>query len=488
MKAAYPSAWRDAYACFLLRSLDLLRQSGRAGILAMHSFMFTGGFEKLRQELTNQSAVEGIAHFGPGLFEVGNPGTLQTVAVILRRETCAEARQKQTISAWRLVDEADKESALKRPAGFRIRQKDLEKLPRGPWSYWAGPKLLRIFARHRPLSEIAPPRQGLATTDNGQFVRYWWEVEPPGYSGPRPRWVPYVKSGRFRRWYEAPRHRVDWEDEGRRIKESIVRRYPYLNGKWAWVAKNAQFYGRAGITYSYLTSGAFSARRLEAGSIFDVAGSSLFPDEPLVMLAILNSSTAAELLAIINPTVNFQVGDLCQLPIPRGGEQLSPLVSRAIEIQKTLDSFDETTTDFIEPLPWNDGEAVLGELQRELAAIEGQIDRGVSEWYGIRHVPRDSPPPSPLDRVDLARRWVSYALRRIMFGAKDRQTNLTKVRSEIRALLPDGKIESALGSLEDFFAGPFQKWHAQLYRNRPLFCLNGDGIISFSQSVRRQTD
>ena len=56
--------------------------------------------------------------------------------------------------------------------------------------------------------------------------------------------------------------------------------------------------------------------------IFDVAGSSLFPEDVPTMLAILNSSAVRQLLAAINPTVNFQVGDLRELPIPRGSSDV----------------------------------------------------------------------------------------------------------------------------------------------------------------------
>lgn len=85
---------------------------------------------------------------------------------------------------------------------------------------------------------------------------------------------------------------MNWEDDGREIKQAIVDRYPYLNGQWQWVAKNSAWYGREGITYSYLTSGSFSARKLETGTIFDVAGSSLFPQDSLAILGVLNSRAA----------------------------------------------------------------------------------------------------------------------------------------------------------------------------------------------------
>jgi hypothetical protein len=222
-----------------------------------------------------------------------------------------------------------------------MRQSDLQSMPRGAWSYWTPPVVRAAFARMPRLADLSPPRQGLATTDNARFVRFWWEVEPisaaPAAGATPGRWFPYAKGGRFRRWYEAPRHRVNWEDDGRQIKQSIVERYPYLNGKWEWVAKNASCYGRpGGVCWSYLTSGCFSARRLEAGSIFDVAASSVFPEDPLGLLALLNSNAAAQLPAAINPTVNFQVGDLGELPFPKTlPRELGELAARGIELQRT---------------------------------------------------------------------------------------------------------------------------------------------------------
>ena len=320
MKKKYPAGWRDAYACFILKSLELLRPGGRAGILCMHSFMFTGAFEKLRRQVFSQAAVKTAGHFGPGLFDIGNPGTLQTVAFVAEKL----AADKRGVF-FRLVEEDDKEDSLREAIrgakGFEVSGDELNGSPCAAWMYWTDGAIRRAFGKCRRLGEIAPPRQGLATTDNLRFVRYWWEVEEPGFCGERVRWIPYAKGGRFCRWYEAARHRVDWEDDGRRIKRAIVTRYPYLNGQWSWVAKNSAWYGRAGITYSYLTSGRFSARMLEEGTYFDVAGSALFPEDRLTVLGILNSSAARKLLGAINPTVNFQVGDLRLLPMPDGAPE-----------------------------------------------------------------------------------------------------------------------------------------------------------------------
>jgi hypothetical protein len=275
-----------------------------------------------------------------------------------------------------LIDHHEKQSALlKRESAHRTLQRNLRTSPRGAWCYWLTARQRDVFATLPKLGEISPPRQGLATTDNARFVRFWWEVPT------NDTWFPYVKSGRNRRWYESPQHRVNWRDDGAQIKQSIVERYPYLDGQWQWVAKNAQHYFKPGITYSYLTSGQFSARQLGAGAIFDVAGSSLFPDDVPTMLAILNSSVARQLLAAINPTVNFQVGDLRELPIPSGSSQaLRADVLRAIEITRRLDQFDETSPDCAMPC---DDEKEFTALHRELRNVESRIDQTVAEMYGL---------------------------------------------------------------------------------------------------------
>jgi hypothetical protein len=529
MKQRYRAGWRDACTCFLQRSLQFAREGGYVGILAMQSFMFTGAFEKLRRELARLAAIEAIAQFGPGLFEIGNPGTLQTAVVVMRKEADETKREENEVMALRLVEVEGKEGAMRRlghsrtgaavatmPASpisarnaergdagvaatkiegrewvFRITQREMLSAPRGAWVYWLSPQMRHVFRTCRKLGDIAPPRQGLATTDNARFVRYWWEVEPTRADAPcrasLDTWFPYVKSGRFRRWFESPRHRVNWADDGREIKQSIAQRYPYLNGRWEWVAKNSQFYGRAGVTYSYLTAGQFSARLMPAGAIFDVAGSALFPEDPLTMLAILNSATAQQLLHAVNPTVNFQVGDLANLPIPRArDERLHVLAERAVSLQRKLDGFDETSPEFLSPAPWK-GESLDGILS-EIGCVEREIDQSVAKLYGLMQDER-SRNCETAELCEQARRWISFVIGRVMgrWGC-DREidllplcpspsTILQRLRAELIALtnaVAAREIEEAVGGIEAFLAAPFYAWHVKLYRHRPTYWALGD--------------
>ena len=484
LKSRYPLAWRDTCVCFIPRCLELLKPGGRLGILLMQSFLFTAAYEKLRAALLASSAIETAAHFGSNLFDVGNPGTLQTIALCFRA-----GASSQLATFYRLVEEADKQTSLQRaiqdahsPLRFCATSEDLARKPRGAWMYWITPAEQKTFETLPSLGSIAPPRQGLATTDNRRFVRWWWEVEPPNFVGSRPRWKPYAKGGRFRRWHESPQHRVNWEDDGAEIKAAIISRYPYLNGQWQWVAKNAQFYGRSGITYSYLTSAQFSARLLDAGAIFDVAGSALFPDDPLTLLAIMNSRTASRLLAAINPTVNFQVGDLRQLPIPCAADkELNLLAARAVIAAKKLESFDETSPVFSVPAAWNENE--IETLHAELATLQSQIDARVAELYQLPNSATPSPEIPARNTVDHARRWASYALGVWLgrFGSARGEIAMLcpldpKLADDLRDILSErvgakslSEIEIHLGGFPRFFARDFFPWHNRLYKNSPVY-------------------
>ena len=498
------------------------RPGGRVGVLAMQSFMFTGSYEKLRARIAERADVEQLAHFGPGLFGIGNPGTLQTVGLVAcaRGMGATEPTNPSPILAFALTEIAaeHKEAALRAaidrinraPAGpsmpgpspddanacptHCLPREELASLPRRTWAYWVDAPLRRAFRDFVPLARIAPPRQGLATTDNFRFVRYAWEVEPTNRQAPAQattgRWMPYAKGGGFRRWHQAPRHRVNWEDDGREIKQAIVDRYPYLNGQWRWVAKNTGYYGRPGVTWSYLTSGRFSARRHEAGAIFDVAGSSFFPDDIPQMLAILNSSVADRLLKAINPTVNFQVGDLAQLPIPPAiPPELGRLATEAIELQQSLGTYDETAPDFCQPPAWERAAERATAIAARLCRIESNIESNVCELYGV--APAESAQRAAVsaesvteDRVELARRWVSFAIglllgrweggppgRVLQLDPPDDQTlsGLRRVLAERAGESAAREIEGQFPSLARFVATGFFPWHVRQCRRRPPY-------------------
>lgn len=89
-------------------------------------------------------------------------------------------------------------------------------------------------------------------------------------------------------------------------------------------------------------------------------------------------------LRLINPTVNFQVGDLARLPVPRTSrDTLHRLVEQAVALAKADCEENETTWDFIAPPDWPDGIRKGAERHSQLAEIEHQIDEEIYRLYGI---------------------------------------------------------------------------------------------------------
>ena len=54
----------DKYSLFIERSLSLLANSGRLGIIVPHKFMITTAGASVRQLLTKTGLLEGLVHFG----------------------------------------------------------------------------------------------------------------------------------------------------------------------------------------------------------------------------------------------------------------------------------------------------------------------------------------------------------------------------------------------------------------------------------------
>jgi len=446
----YPDAKGDLYAAFIQRCIELADINGRVGMLTMHSFMFICSYEDLRKYVMDRCSIETMAHLGPGLFDVGNPGTLQTVAYILRYEPDAARHATAQGTFFRLVNEPDTESKCtyfertlacmrcgqEDPAVYCCHQEDFKSIPGCPWVYWITPGLRRLFVELPMLGEIEQPRVGLQTGDNFRFLRYWWELgkslvafncsssEKAQASGKR--WFPCMKGGSFRRWYGNQDYTINWEQDGRELKSL----------RPVSVIRNPSFYFQPGITWTYITSGKFNARLSPEGFIFDHAGNSLFPKEVNFLLGIMNSSLARYTLDLINPTINSEVGDLARLPIPsQSSDRLEDLVSRAISLAQADAAEDETTFDFIVP-PWNASfDDTLTELQLRkdaLKDVEQAIDEEVYQLYAISDEDRtaiESELAGPaakwkeaeeeneqncFDNEELALCWISYVVGIVM--------------------------------------------------------------------------
>jgi hypothetical protein len=263
LKDQYPEGKSDLYAAFIIRCQELARQQGFIGMLTMHSFMFISSYEPLRDTLRQNVCVETLAHFGGGLFAVGNPGTLQTAAHVLRKEPDLEKRQEHQGTYFRLAREKDSEakriafedarSALRagqpHPLVFTCRQEDFDAVPGKPWVYWLSEKVRQLFLSLGILGETAPSRKGLATADNTRFLRKWWEIGIRNFERNASscahsqtigmKWFPYMKGGTPKAWFGNQEHVLNWGKNGAEIDAFRPRA----------VIRNPTYYFRRGVTW-----------------------------------------------------------------------------------------------------------------------------------------------------------------------------------------------------------------------------------------------
>lgn len=422
----------DLFAAFMLRNRELLEHTGKLGMVTMQSWMFLSSFEAMRKRILNTSSIETLAHLGAGAFDSIGGEVVSTVAFTLGGGHSGNGVYVRLVDVHgdseqaRVLSAAAKQSDTKR---YEVDQREFAQIPGSPIVYWLPQSLMKTFSTGKQLKDVAEPKQGLATTDNSRFLREWWETSQKQisyFSASRDealrsgkRWFPYNKGGAYRKWYGNQEYLVDWSVDGAAIKKEITRKYPYLNGKVDWVAKNPDFYFQPSVSWSKISSGDPAFRYFPAGFVFDVSGTSCFCDESnrWNLLSFVNSSLAYSQLTAIAPTLNFEVGQIATLPIRKvNSEEVNPIINALISTSKSdWDSY-ETSWDFTRfPLldPEQSGDpsgfvetavknlyahwCEVSEQQRERETRNNEL---VADAYGVRG---DVPCDVPLERVSLKR-------------------------------------------------------------------------------------
>jgi len=402
----YPESKGDLYGAFIKRCIEMTSDNGYIGMLTMHSFMFIKSYQNLRKWIFNRGAIKTLLHAGPALFAVGNPGTLQTAAYIIKRESIAEKRENSIGTYFRLIREPDSESKKRRfektmkdlksakdsALVYNYCQKDFDAIPGSPWVYEVSEKMKNTFKEFPLLNKIAKPASGQNTGNNFRFVRYWWEIGKGNLAfsvkkieesaTTRKKWFPYMKGGSFKRWYGNQEFCLNWHDNGKELKAFCVIRN---DGKhWSRYLQNLDYNFKKGITYSFLTSSAFSARLSPGGFMFDYAGCSVFGKNIYFLLALLNSNLGYYFLKLINPTVNFQPGDIGRLPVAnRQNNVLNEIVKEAIQIAKQDSMHSETTYDFILPINWSTHENAISNRTDRNIYLEKSVNKEIYHIYGL---------------------------------------------------------------------------------------------------------
>ena len=372
LKVNYKENKKDLFSAFIERSFYFLKENGYAGFLTPFVWMFISSYQKLREDIIKNRTLTSLIQFEYSAFE---EATVPICAFTFKNRNENSLGRYIKLSDFRggmKVQETKTLEAINNSKCnyfFEINQEEFLNIPENPIAFWVEKELISIFKNTKKLSDIAEVRQGLATTNNKKFLRYWHEVNfnKIGFGYNREdaeksnkKWFPYNKGGKYRKWFGNEEFIVNWQNDGEEIKKMVKEKYKdrtyaqdFTDSQWkklirVWVVKNIEFYFKESITWSFISSSYFSARYSPQGSVFDVAGSSMFPEKGKIkyLTGLMCSKISTEVMSILNPTINFQVGDLKNIPVIFDDKYkitIEELVDENINISKEeWDYFEES--------------------------------------------------------------------------------------------------------------------------------------------------
>lgn len=419
----YPDSKSDLFAMFIERNGEFARKNGFFGLITMQSWMFLSSFEKLRANILARKTLLSMAHLGPRAFDTISGEVVSTTAFVNRNIAFAgyQGEYFRLIDYNSEVEKAEKHlEAIKNPACgwfYRACADDFKKIPGSPVAYWVE-EVLYIAFESGKLKDVADAKQGIATSDNERFLRFWHEVsydnacfdcKSSNESTQRSeKWYAYNKGGTFRRWYGNNDYVINWYRNGKELKifvDEINKLRP--GGR----LKNQDYYFGENITYSALSSGPFSARHNPPGFLFDTKGSCIFPKSTTIdkLILFLNSNVAQECLNILCPTLDYSSIGINALPVIDIGADCAASVQ--IKIARSDWDAYETSWDFLDlPLLRKDyrGKTLAETYQKlsehwrattlEMQRLEEENNRIFIDAYGLQD---ELTPDVPLKEITL---------------------------------------------------------------------------------------
>ena len=399
----------DVFAVFMRRNFDFTIQGGYIGFMTPFVWMFIKSYEKLRNFIINNKSIATLVQMEYSAYE---EATVPICSFVLKNEHNELPGYYYRLSDFKGGMEVQKQKVLEanqnKDCGYFYETvaTNFSKIPGSPIAYWMNQNWFSIFMRSICLEKEADVLNGLFTCDNNRFLKLWFEVNKncifwecksmKESCKSNLKWYPYNKGGNFRKWYGNREYLVNFQFGGDEVSAFRIKK-----GQSASMPGKDKYF-HEGYTYSDVTSGAFSARYIEGGFIFDLAGSMIFPktkDHQYDMLGFLNSKVANEILKVINPTIHCQAGNLRVMPILpieyENKKQVILLTQKNIKVSKSdWDSFEPSWDFTVHPLVKNHVSLVseayslwskeCDDRFNQLKANEEELNRIFIDIYGLQ--------------------------------------------------------------------------------------------------------
>lgn len=344
----FPLTRDDLFAVLIERSLQLVCEKGYIGMITQQSWMFLSSYSKFRKKILANSSFKTLLHLGLGVFKELNTKVVQSTLFTIKNVQSSNLEESVFFDLQGHSGLLGKEKAfLERANKFLFNQKNFMKIPGNPIAYWANKNIINIFSKQK-LKDHSTLFQGMITGDNDTFVRCWYEVakeklninlqEYKERSFNQKYWCPYNKGGESIKWYGNQLYVVNFIEEGK----------DFTRGKNQF----SNYFFKENVSWSYISL-SLVARYFPNGFIWDVSGSSLFPykeQDIFYFVSLLTSKVGNYFLKILNPTLNYQVENIAEVPTLSGSDKqytnIVKVTKDCINISKIMYNINEISWDF----------------------------------------------------------------------------------------------------------------------------------------------
>lgn len=335
----YPMTKADLFAVFMEKMIEMTKDNARMGCITMEAWMFLSTYEKLRHYILNKYSIVSLSHFGWHIIGIA----FGTAMLVLEKSKNIKIGEYSYLTINDMDREADVPLVFPKKDNGRyalLPQDQFDKIPGSPIAYWASEKLLEAFVYKKIMDYDYTIGQNV-TGNNEKYVRFIWEISRESI-GRNKKWLIYAKGGEYRKWEGNLIHVINWSEEARK---------DYYENKNASIIKEEHWY-RKGITWGLVSSSSISFRVLPENTTFDKGGTSIMLQDNNyfnIILGLLNSKTSKEIVKYLNPTINYQLGDIRSIPVIFSQDDkgfIDNLVDECIAISKYDWNTFETAWDF----------------------------------------------------------------------------------------------------------------------------------------------
>lgn len=315
----------DLFSVFAYRNLMFCEQDGYCGYMTPFVWMFIKTYEKLREFIIRNKSITTLVQMEYSAFE---EATVPICSFVLKNGRTNDKGLYFKLSEFKGGMEVQKQKVLEalgnKDCGYfyEADQFNFSKIPGSPVAYWASYKILNLFDA-KCINEFVLFRQGMATSDNNRFLRFWYEVsvskenfsatDLESAKDSKKKWFAYNKGGEFRKWYGNAEYVVNWENDGSEMKAFTATLTQGMNVR----LKSRDYYFKKCYSWSKISSGNIAFRYYPSGFAFDVAGCCVFNAGKyfLYFLGLSNSIITTMLAQFLSPTLNYELDHLKKIPV-----------------------------------------------------------------------------------------------------------------------------------------------------------------------------